>query len=351
MQKEAMLYEIQEGGKVHCYLCNHQCVISEGKLGFCRVRKNIGGKLYTLVYGRAIAAGVDPIEKKPLYHFLPGTLSFSIATQGCNFHCGFCQNWQISQVGAEEELPRAGYDLPPEKVVQQALEKDCQSIAYTYTEPTIFFEYAYDTALRAKEQGLSNIFVTNGFMTEKALESIHPCLDACNVDLKSFREDFYKKTCKARLKPVLKSIQTIHSMGIWMEVTTLVVPGSNDSEEELRDIAQFIAEVDPAIPWHISRFHPDYQYTDAQATPLETLEQAYKLGKEAGLQYVYIGNVPRKSADTHCPGCGNLLIRRIGGRVGEIHLKDGKCPECSETIAGVFKDRSVGYSKPTARSG
>jgi pyruvate formate lyase activating enzyme len=337
MQKEALLYEVRKSdGKVHCYLCSHHCVIADGKWGFCRVRQNVGGKLYTHVYGNAIAAGVDPIEKKPLYHFLPGTLSFSIATQGCNFHCGFCQNWQISQIAGEGYSARPGYDLPPEKVVQQALEKDCQSISYTYTEPTIFFEYAYDTAVLAREEGLSNVFVTNGFMTREALETAQPVLDACNVDLKSFRKSFYKESCEARLQPVLESIRIMHSMGIWLEITTLIVPGSNDSPEELRDIAEFIAEVDPRIPWHISRFHPDYQYTDKEATPLETLEQAYDLGKEAGVRYIYMGNVPGSSADTHCPRCGNLLVRRIAGRAGEIHITGGKCPGCSEPVAGVF---------------
>lgn len=290
MIKEAMLYEKLDGGNVRCNLCAHQCKIAPDKFGICGVRKNQDEKLYTHVYGDVIASHVDPIEKKPLYHFLPGSFSYSIATVGCNFKCSFCQNWQISQA-SKRDKDVSGYELKPEKVVREAKKNNCKSISYTYTEPTIFFEYAHDTARLAKKAGLSNIFVTNGYMTEEALEVIKPYLDACNVDLKSFREDFYRDMCQAHLGPVLNSIKTMKKLGIWVEITTLVVTGKNDSDEEFKDIAEFIAGVDPGIPWHISRFHPDFKYLEAAPTPVEGLKRAREIGKKAGLQHIHLGNV------------------------------------------------------------
>ncbi|MBE0480035.1 MAG: AmmeMemoRadiSam system radical SAM enzyme, partial [Dehalococcoidia bacterium] len=256
MKKKAMLWEKTDEGKVHCFLCSHHCRIADTRVGVCGVRRNEAGELHTLVYAATISANVDPIEKKPLYHFLPGSTSYSIATIGCNFQCGFCQNWQISQAARQEGGLVSGYEMMPGEVVKEAQRFKCASISYTYTEPTIFFEYAYDTSRLAREAGLRNVFVTNGFMTREALDTIQPYLDAANVDLKSFREDYYKTICKARLKPVLDSITYMKELGIWVEVTTLIVPGSNDSEEELNDIAGFIAALDRDIPWHISRFHP-----------------------------------------------------------------------------------------------
>ena len=336
MYKEAMLYEPLEGNAVHCFLCNHHCRIKEGEAGFCRVRKNIEGKLYTLAYGKTVAANSDPIEKKPLYHFLPGTLSFSIATMGCNFHCGFCQNWQISQI-EEEGLPELpGRPLSPKQIVEEAQKAGCKSIAYTYTEPTIFFEYAHDTAKIAKEAGLANVFVTNGFMTKEALETISEYLDAANVDLKSFDNEFYKTVCQGRLKPVLNTIGTMKELGIWVEVTTLIIPDQNDGDEELKNIAGFIAGVSPDIPWHISRFQPGYQYKDAYPTPAETLRKAYDIGKEAGLRFIYIGNLPGEERDTLCPSCETTVIRRGGYFASENRLKGSQCPECGATLPGVF---------------
>lgn len=333
--KEAMLYEKLSGGKVHCRLCSHHCVIEDGAYGFCGVRQNVSGTLYTHSYGQAIAANADPVEKKPLYHFYPGTRAFSIATLGCNFHCDFCQNWQISQTshrdGAEDRST-----VEPREIVQRALEENCRMLAYTYTEPTIFFEYACDTARLGRDKGLANVFVTNGFMTGEALETAQPWLDACNVDLKSFRNAFYKERCQARLQPVLDTIQKLRELDIWVEVTTLIVPGQNDSEAELSDIASFIAETDPDIPWHISRFHPDYQLTDAQPTPMSTLEKAQSLGWNAGLHYIYMGNVAGASLDTLCPTCGNVVIQRGGFGRTEVRVRDGRCPECGKPIAGVF---------------
>ncbi|MBL7069033.1 MAG: AmmeMemoRadiSam system radical SAM enzyme [Candidatus Omnitrophica bacterium] len=336
MMKEAMLYEKLKGKKVHCYLCNHHCKIADSQFGFCGVRENREGKLYTHVFGEVIASHVDPIEKKPLYHFFPGTRSYSIATVGCNFRCGFCQNWQISQSNKRVAPDMSGYELKPEEVVREAKKGGCRGISYTYTEPTIFFEYAYETARIAKKEGLYNSFVTNGFMTEEALGTIKPYLDACNVDLKSFREDFYKDICKAALEPVLESIKIMKRLGIWVEITTLVLPGKNDSDEELRDIAGFIAGVDIDIPWHISRFHPDYEYARSEPTPLKTLKRAEAIGREAGLRYIYIGNVLGESDNTMCYNCSALLIKRSGFAAENAGLKDSKCSKCGAVIKGLF---------------
>jgi pyruvate formate lyase activating enzyme len=336
MVHEAMLYRPLESGQIECALCAHRCRIAAGRTGVCGVRENRAGKLVTFAYGEVIAAHVDPIEKKPFFHFLPGTTSFSIATAGCNFRCPFCQNWEISQSTAKNRAPFRGEALSPEDAVRIALAQGCRSISYTYTEPTIFFEYAYDTAVLAKKAGLSNNFVTNGFMTPEALEMIHPYLDAANVDLKAFQEETYKKVCGARLAPVLDSIRLMRKLGIWVEVTTLVVPGMNDGEEELGEIAAFLAAVDPEIPWHISRFHPDYKYTDVGPTPLATLQRAFALGKRAGLTFVYVGNVMGEAEDTVCPRCSQSLLRRRGFRVEENRLAAGRCPNCGMTIPGRF---------------
>jgi len=340
MIKEAMLYHPMEDQKVSCVLCYHNCQIAPGKLGICRVRENREGKLFTRVYGDLIAAHVDPIEKKPLYHFLPGTKSLSIATVGCNFRCPFCQNWQISQATKDKDHVGYGQAYSPNEVVSSAKKHRCRSIAYTYTEPTIYFEFAYDTARLAKEEGLANVFVTNGYMRPEALETIKPYLDACNVDLKAFQEDFYKDMCGAHLQPVLESIRLMKKLDIWVEITTLVIPGRNDSEEELTQIARFIKDVDPHIPWHISRYHPDYNYTDSEATPVETLRLARSIGMKEGLRFIYIGNVLGESEGTACPKCQKLLIPRQGFYVSENKVQEGKCPYCGTAIPGVFRETS-----------
>ena len=336
MIKEAMLYEPLDGGKAGCILCAHRCRILPGKFGLCGVRENRDGRLMTHVYGEVIAAHVDPIEKKPFFHFLPGTTSFSIATVGCNFRCPFCQNWEISQASKQDQAGLVGTPLPPESAVRTALDRGCRSISYTYTEPTVFFEYAYDTSVLAKKAGLANTFVTNGFMTPEALEIIHPCLDAANVDLKAFSEETYKKVCKAELEPVLESIRRMKKLGIWVEITTLVVPGLNDSDQELGDLAKFISSVSKDIPWHISRFHPDYQYADVRPTPMSTLERALQLGITAGLKYVYVGNVMDEGDVTYCSSCQSALIQRRGFSVEANRVKEGKCPNCGTPVAGVF---------------
>jgi len=337
-RRQAMLFSYLDKKRVACELCAHGCVLNDGQFGICGVRQNIDGILYTHVFEEAIAAHVDPIEKKPFFHFLPGTKSLSIATIGCNFRCPFCQNWEISQTRLTDEKSEvSGNFLPVKEIVRQALRNECASISYTYTEPTIFFEYAYETARLAKESGLKNNFVTNGFMTEKALKTIRPYLDAANVDLKFFRDESYKQICKARLQPVLDSICKMRELGIWVEVTTLVVPGLNDSDEELRNIAHFLVETDPDIPWHISRFHPDYEYLDARPTPISTLKKAREIGRSAGLRYIYLGNVWGEGEDTNCPSCGQLLISREGFWVKSNQVKDGHCPKCGQTIAGIFE--------------
>lgn len=336
MTVEARLWRALDAGKVDCDLCAHRCRIGPTKFGICGVRENSHGKLLTHAYGRVIAAHIDPIEKKPLFHFQPGTRSFSIATIGCNFRCPFCQNWEISQAASGEKGIRGGHEFPPAGIVAEARADGCRSISYTYTEPTIFFEYAYDTAKLAREAGLANVFVTNGYMTATALRMIQPYLDAANVDLKAFKDETYRKVCGARLEPVLDSIRLMRELSIWVEVTTLVVPGMNDGEAELGDIARFIAGVSVDIPWHVSRFHPDYKYTRTPATPVKTLELARDLGKQTGLRYVYVGNVWGEGENTDCPQCGHRVISRSGFSVQKNEIWNGTCPRCHTRIAGVF---------------
>ncbi|MFA5388198.1 MAG: AmmeMemoRadiSam system radical SAM enzyme [Candidatus Omnitrophota bacterium] len=334
MIKEAMLYEKLGEKKVRCFLCSHHCRIAPGKFGMCGVRENADGKLRTLVYGEIIASHIDPIEKKPLYHFLPGSMSYSIATIGCNFKCPFCQNWEISQLSKMDNAASEG-ETKPEDIVEAAVAAGCKSISYTYTEPTIFFEYAYDTAKLAKERGLYNNFVTNGYMTPEALNTIRPYLDSANVDLKAFSEDYYAKLCKARLEPVLETIKAMKKSGVWVEVTTLIIPGQNDSKEELEGIAGFIAGTGTDIPWHVSRFHPDYKYLDSGPTPLETLKTAKAVGEKAGLRYIYLGNV-LEGNDTYCYNCKNRLIKRAVFEIKENNINNGRCPKCGTAVDGIF---------------
>jgi len=334
--KEALLYEKLKDKLVYCHLCNHHCRIGEGKFGFCGVRQNIDGTLYTHAYGRVVAAHIDPVEKKPLYHFLPGSLSFSIATIGCNFRCEFCQNWEISQNSFREGDNLGGEEFTPQEIVETAIKNKCKSISYTYTEPTIFFEYALETAKLAKVKGLYNNFVTNGYMTRECLEMIKPYLDAANVDLKFFKDSSYKRICAASLEPVLDSIRLMHELGIWVEITTLVVPDENDSEEELSGIAQFIAGIDKNIPWHVSRFHPDYKLTHRHPTPEASLEKARALGFKSGLKFIYAGNVYGWGNDTNCSSCNKLLIKREAFSVLEYNIKQNKCVFCQTVIPGIF---------------
>jgi len=336
--REAMFYEKLEDKLVKCNLCSHRCSrIADSKRGICGVRENRDGKLFSLVYGRVAARSVDPIEKKPLFHFLPGSRSYSIATVGCNFRCDNCQNYDISQLPKERNII-VGQDVSPEEIVSAAKRNNCESIAYTYSEPTIFFEYAYDIAKHAKKEGIKNVFVTNGYITPEALQEISPYLDAANIDLKSFSDDFYRKNCGARLEPVLDSIRLYKSLGIWTEITTLIIPTLNDSEEELRKIAEFIKnEVGEETPWHITQFHPTYKLIDLPRTPVTLLRKAREIGLEAGLRYVYEGNVPGENGEnTYCHNCGKLLIRRFGYQILENKIKNSACTYCGAKIDGVI---------------
>ncbi len=334
---EAYLYERLEDKKVRCNLCNHRCLIKEGKRGICGVRENRDGILESLVYGRLITQHVDPIEKKPLYHILPGSLSYSIATVGCNFRCRFCQNADIAQMPADRKGMIVGDLYSPEDVVSAAERANCQSIAYTYTEPTVFFEFAYDTAKLAHEKGILNLFVTNGYMTSEAVHMIRPYLDAANVDLKAFNDDFYKEQCSAKRKHVMETLKLMKSLGIFVEVTTLLIPGLNDDKGELQQLAFFIADsLGPETPWHISRFYPTYKLTDRPPTPAESIHKARRIGLDAGLRYVYSGNLPGDEGEnTSCYSCGQPLIERWGYYISKNVITDGKCPKCGATIDGI----------------
>jgi len=334
--KEAYLYQKLDGQKVKCQLCSHRCVIDEGRRGICSVRENRGGILYSLVYDKVCSVNVDPIEKKPFFHFLPGTQSLSIATVGCNFHCLNCQNYEISQY-PREKGDFFGKSIEPSRIVRLAKDYSCASLSFTYTEPTIFFELAYETAMLASREGIKNNFITNGYMTPEALEMINPYLHAANVDLKGFNDRRYKEICGARLKPVLDNIRLMKEMGIWVEVTTLIIPTLNDSEEELREIAKFIKEIDDGIPWHVSAFYPTYKMTHLYRTPPETLHKACSIGKDVGLKYVYTGNIPGDpKEDTYCWSCEKRLIDRWGYHISKNLVKDGRCPYCNEKIDGVW---------------
>ena len=339
--KEASLYVKLDDKRVRCQLCAHRCTIAEGRRGVCQVRENRDGVLYSLVYGQAISQAVDPIEKKPLFHFYPGTRAFSIATVGCNLRCTFCQNAEISQMVRDHDRI-LGRPATPESVVRAARGHRCRSIAYTYTEPTVFFEFTYDISKLAHEEGIKNVYVTNGYMTREMLEEVTsptapPLIDAANVDLKAFRDEFYREQCGASLQPVLDSLVMMKSRGVWVEVTTLVIPGLNDSEEELGQIANFVAEeLGVDTPWHVSRFHPTYKLTDRPPTPVQTLNRAREIGLAAGLHYVYEGNVPGSEGEnTRCPACGERIIERFGYQVVANQAICGECAHCGAEIAGV----------------
>jgi pyruvate formate lyase activating enzyme len=363
--KEALFYEPMADGHVLCSLCPHECKIGLDKRGICGVRFNENGTLYTLVYGRVVARNVDPIEKKPLFHFQPGSTSYSIATVGCNLRCTFCQNWEISQ-GPKGKLTLAekqatptteticpqleaaehriiGENVTPEQIVEAAIRAEAKSIAYTYTEPTIFYELAYDTAILARQQGLKNIFVTNGFTSAGPIRQLATVLDAANVDLKFFKDESYRRIAGARLQPILDAIRLYHELGVWVEVTTLVIPGVNDSDEELCNIARFVHSVGPEVPWHVTQFYPAYKMLDRSFTPVETLRRARRIGLSTGLRYVYEGNVPGEGGeDTYCFQCKGLLIKRYGYVILRNRIRDSKCPDCGARIDGVEMDVAPG---------
>jgi pyruvate formate lyase activating enzyme len=334
--KEASFYEKKDEKTLHCFLCRHNCIIADGKRGICGVRENRDGVLYSLVYGLPCAYHVDPIEKKPLFHFYPGTKAFSIATAGCNFRCLHCQNHDISQ-GPHETKRIFGQQMSPEDVIREAKATQCASISYTYTEPTMFFEYAYDIARLARKAGIANCFVTNGYIEEKPLREIRPYLDAANIDLKGFNASFYKKICGADLSKVLESIRLHKELGIWIELTTLIIPGYNDNEDELRGIAKFIAhDLGVETPWHVSAFYPTYKLLDAKPTSPETLAVARQIGIAEGLRYVYVGNIPGLDGEnTYCHVCHKAVIGRFGYSITEYNLKGSSCSHCGTTLEGV----------------
>ncbi len=346
--KEAMLYERTEKCKTKCNLCGRKCVIADKGVGFCQVRKNDGGTLHTLVYANAISACVDPIGKKPLTHFNPGALVMSIATVGCNFRCRFCDNWMISQ---GKEI--AGRNFPPQEVVKTARDKGCVGVSYTYTEPTVFFEYAYDTAKLAKQVGFFNTFVTNGYMTPEAVKTIAPFLDATTVDFKGGGDpDFYKSFSSVpSVEPIFEALKEFRRNDIHVEVTNLVVPKIGDSMERIRQLAAWTRDaMGKDTPFHLLRFHPDYQLTTITATPIETLEKAYMTAKEAGLNYVYLGNVPGHTCEnTHCPSCNELLIKRYSYEITRWNLtRDMRCPVCGQAIPIKGTLHTSGHFYPNA---
>lgn len=333
--KEALHYKKEEHKRVRCYLCRFNCRIAEGARGVCAVRENRNGTLFSLVYGKVCAESIDPIEKKPLYHVMPGSSTYSIATRGCNFHCSYCQNYTISQVTPDTPLNEE--EQTSEAIVAKAKTSGCASISYTYTEPTIFYEFALDTARVAKEAGLGNVFVTNGYIGKEALTEIAPFLDAANIDLKAFSSEFYRTIVRAELNKVLDTIIDYKNLGIWIELTTLIIPGLNDSEQELQEMASFIlTNLGVDTPWHVTQFYPTYKLLTPPRTSQNILKKAREIGMAAGLRYVYEGNVPGQNGEsTYCPFCNGLLIGRYGFAVESNRVLNGACPDCGAPIAGV----------------
>jgi len=333
--KEAQYYEKLGGGAVRCTLCPHECEVIDMERGTCSVRENRGGTYYTLVHSRVCSWGVDPIEKKPLFHFLPGTRAFSIATAGCNMECKFCQNWQISQFRPEDVNNRY---WPPDRVVELAKINGCPSIAYTYSEPVVFYEYMYDTAVVGRKEGVRSAIITNGFINREPIVELCKVLDAVKVDLKAFTEKFYRETCGGVLKPVLDALKWIKETGIWLELVVLIVPTLNDTKDEIRKMSDWVcSELGPGVPMHFSRFHSTYRIKNLPETPRTTLEMARETAVAAGIQFAYIGNVPMHPFEnTYCPKCGELLIQRVLYTTAVIALRDGKCTKCRAEIPGVW---------------
>lgn len=334
---DAMLSVPLENGDALCHLCRHRCRIKQGERGICGVRENVSGHLKSLVYDKVIATHIDPIEKKPIFHVAPGSASYSIATVGCNFRCRFCQNSDIAQMPTDRKGLIMGDPISPETIVAKALKAGCKTIAYTYTEPTVYFELARDTALLAKQKGLRNIFVSNGYMTPEAIESAASFLDAANVDLKAFSDDFYRNYCGAKRSGVMDTLKRLKEKKIWVEITTLVIPGLNDDEEEISGLARFIAtELGPETPWHVSRFHPAYRLLDRPVTPVQTLSMIRKIGLHEGLFHVYTGNVPGDPGEnTYCHACKKMIIRREGYGIMEYQIQNGCCAYCGTRLSGL----------------
>ena len=333
---EAILYTKENDGSVSCRLCAFHCRLAEGRKGHCGVRVNRGGVLYSLNADRIVAAAVDPIEKKPLFHFLPGSMSFSLACAGCNFRCRFCQNSDISQVPPDAPDPD-GTPATAAKLVYEAMFRGCRSISYTYSEPTVFFELVQETGLLARSKGLKNVLVSNGYLSAESAALCREFLDAANIDLKGPSDDFYRKYCQATLDPVLQTIRRFLGMGIHVEATTLLIPGGNDSPEDLTRVARLLADIDPEIPWHISAFHPAYLMTGTPRTPSATLLQAEGIGLAEGLKYIYCGNAPHLGKeDTFCPSCRSRLVERTGFHISVNRLTKPECPDCGAALRFVL---------------
>ncbi len=334
--KEALYYKKLKDKIVNCNLCPTNCVIKPGNFGNCGARKNIDGKFYSLVYAKPVSVSIDPIEKKPLYHFLPGSYSLSIGTLGCNLHCLHCQNYDISQAKADQF---SGRELTPKELVEKAISNSCKSISYTYNEPTIFYEYVLETAQLARKKGIKNIMVTNGYINKEPLKELYPLIDAANIDLKGMYEDFYRKVCSVRLKPVLEAIKGIKKIGTWLEMTNLLIPGYNDSKGKIEKLVKWVKDnLGVKVPLHLSAFYPTYKLLDVPRTSPETLLMAKKIALKEGLKYVYLGNIALPdSANTYCPKCSKLVIERGGFEVYKNNLKDNSCPFCDEKIDGIFE--------------
>ncbi|AFC99733.1 putative Pyruvate-formate lyase-activating enzyme [Methanocella conradii HZ254] len=332
MMKEAILWTPLEHGKAKCSVCSYRCVIPPGGVGHCRTRKNVDGRVFSMIYGTVTSEASDPIEKKPLYHFYPGSYSYSVGSVGCNFRCQHCQNWGISQADIQQVY---SMDIMPEEVAQSAVDTMCRSVSWTYNEPGIWVEYAHDCAVKCHEKGVKTVYVTNGYPTPEHLEAMKGLLDAFRVDIKAFTEDFYRKVCGARLEPVLDSTKMAKDMGMHVEVVNLLIPGLNDSPEEIKALSRWCLEnLGPDTPIHFTRFHPMYHMEDRESTAVKTLERAHDIARDAGLNYVYLGNVVgHRYENTWCPKCDSLLIERYGFKVLRYNITaDKKCPKCGEKI-------------------
>ncbi|MFQ6037401.1 MAG: AmmeMemoRadiSam system radical SAM enzyme [Candidatus Aminicenantales bacterium] len=335
-QEEARFYEKLPDREIECTLCPRKCKLGDRERGYCGVRENVEGRYVTLVYGKACAIHIDPIEKKPLFHFLPGTMALSLATAGCNVNCKFCQNWEISQVRPEQVRH---VDFPPERVASSALENACPVIAYTYTEPVVFYEYMFDTSVAARKKGVKNVVITGGHISADPLRDLIKVVDAIKVDLKAFNQDFYTQYVRGELQPVLDGIRLIAQTDVWLEIVYLVIPTLNDSPEEIRRMSGWLVEnAGPEVPVHFSRFHPMYLMKNLPPTPVSTLERAHDVAVREGLKYVYIGNVPGHTYEnTFCPECHQVIIRRTAYRIHEVKITNGRCSSCGARIPGIWE--------------
>lgn len=334
--EEARYYQKLASGEINCLLCPRSCVLREGQTGVCRTRKNVNGKLESIVYGKLVSVNIDPIEKKPLFHFLPKTPTLSIATAGCNLRCNFCQNWEISQI---EPADARSQNVSPEELIAAAKKNNCPSISYTYSEPVAYYDYMYDSAMLARKNGIKNVFITCGYINPEPLKDVSKFLDAANVDLKGFSDNTYRWVAAAQLAPVLETLKILKENGVWLEVGYLVIPSVNDSPKEIKTMASWVVKnLGKDVPVHFLRFFPQHKMTNLPPTPVETLEQAYRFAKEAGINYVYLGNLPgSKYENTYCPKCGKMIIGRKGYFVEEFHIVNGRCKYCGQKIPGVWK--------------